>query len=347
MPIPVLKMLTVGLLPSPLKILWYRLRGAKIGKRVKIGLLSVIEAENIVIGDDTRIGLLSFLLLRKNLRLGARVRIQSMVAADTGSLSVGDDSTIMEQVIIGGMLTPRSSISIGKRVKIFPHAFLNPTEEIVIEDDVGIGGASYIFTHGSWQNVLDGFQASFAPVHIKKGAWLPWRVFVLPGVTIGEQAMIGPGALVTRSVPDRGAASGVPAEVRDLQGRHIRRLTPAFQEKLVRKILDDYVEYQQYVGQSCEKVGDDPDCVEIVHGKDKIVFSRAADTAKLEQAKFFISLLEIPQDKIRQLENEGVIWFDLLGKRASLDRGHIAAELRNYFSRHGIRFELLGPAVPR
>ena len=55
--IPVLKMLTVGLLPSPLKVWYYRMRGAKIGADVSIGPLSVVIAkQELEIGEGTHIG---------------------------------------------------------------------------------------------------------------------------------------------------------------------------------------------------------------------------------------------------------------------------------------------------
>jgi hypothetical protein len=42
MALPIFKMATIGLLPSPLKKMYYRMRGAKIGKNVSLGLLSVL-----------------------------------------------------------------------------------------------------------------------------------------------------------------------------------------------------------------------------------------------------------------------------------------------------------------
>ena len=341
-PIPVFKMITVGLLPSPLKVVWYRFRGARIGKRVSIGLLSIIDAETVEIGDDTRIGLLCFLTLKKALKLGKRIRIQSMVAVETGSLSVGDDSTIMEQVVIGGMLTPRSEISIGKRVKIFPNSFLNPTEPITIEDDVGIGGGSYIFTHGSWQNVLDGFPAAFAPVHIKRGAWLPWRVFVQPGVTIGERAIVGPSAVVAQSVPDLGVASGAPAEIRDMKGRHLRRMTLAHKEKMVAGIVDDYIAFQQYLGEKCQALTPESAMARTFNHNGKLVSFFAGSSLPAHiNADILVSLQTISEERKSDLRKSGKSWFDLERKEALLDRRHAGAELKNYLSRYGIRFDLV------
>ena len=57
MGIPVVQMLVVGLLPSFLKVAYYRARGARIGARAKIAPFAVLIADDIEIGDDCRIGL--------------------------------------------------------------------------------------------------------------------------------------------------------------------------------------------------------------------------------------------------------------------------------------------------
>lgn len=50
-------------------------------------------------------------------------------------------------------------------------------------------------------------------VHIKQGAWLGANVTVNPGVTIGENAIVGSGAVVTKSVPANTVVAGVPAKI--------------------------------------------------------------------------------------------------------------------------------------
>lgn len=52
-----------------------------------------------------------------------------------------------------------------------------------------------------------------AEIHIKKNAWLGARAIVLPGVTIGENAIVGSGAVVTKDVPDNAVVVGCPAKI--------------------------------------------------------------------------------------------------------------------------------------
>lgn len=51
-----------------------------------------------------------------------------------------------------------------------------------------------------------------APVHLKDGCWLGTNAIVLPGVTVGEGAVVAAGSLVTRNVPDYAYVGGVPAK---------------------------------------------------------------------------------------------------------------------------------------
>lgn len=50
-------------------------------------------------------------------------------------------------------------------------------------------------------------------VHIKKGAWIGAGATVLPGVTVGENAIMGAGAIVTKDVPANMVVAGTPAQI--------------------------------------------------------------------------------------------------------------------------------------
>ena len=56
------------------------------------------------------------------------------------------------------------------------------------------------------------FKIIFKPSYIKRNAWLGVNVTVLPGVTIGENAVVGACAVVTKDVPDNYVVGGVPAK---------------------------------------------------------------------------------------------------------------------------------------
>lgn len=338
MSIPIGKMITVGLLPSPLKRLYYRMQGARIGKGVKFGLLSVITAREIEIGDNSSIGFLTFITVRK-LKLGKRVKIHSTVAVDTNELSVGDDSAIMEQVVIGGMLTPRSKLSIGKRVKIFPYSFLNPTEPITIDDDAGIGGANYIFTHGSWQSQLDGFPVSFGPVHIQRGVWFPWRVFVMPNVTVGEYATIGAGSIITKDIPARSLAAGSPAKVLRTGAEYIKEHSAEEKDAMVRTMLKDHAEFVAFKEERSVTWEEDARGGRVNDGERSVRYALSMDGIPEEQVLVYMGPLS-ERDR-SELTASGRAWFDILGKTTVFSDRPGWQEVRDMFSRYGVRFNVI------
>ena len=50
-------------------------------------------------------------------------------------------------------------------------------------------------------------------IRIRKNAWIGARVSILPGVTIGENAIVGTGSIVTKDVPDNAVVVGNPARI--------------------------------------------------------------------------------------------------------------------------------------
>lgn len=339
MAIPLLKMLTIGILPSPIKNFYYRIKGAKIGSNVSIGIFSIINCPQIEINDNTKIGAFTFITCKK-LTLGKRVKINMMVAIDTGEVIIDNDSTIMEQVVVGGMLTPKSKLTIGKRVKIFPYSFLNPTEAITIEDDAGIGGANYIFTHGSWQSILDGFPVGFGPVTIKKGAWFPWRVFVMPNVTVGEFATIGAGSVITKDIPDRTLAAGVPAKILKRGNEYIKEYSREEKINIVKDIIKDYHEFLQYK-YDINKLS----YVALENGidlkyPDNRIISFRFSYEKTNNSNVLIVFDSMSDDVLQDLRSSGILWFDIEGKRTFYSEDLIWSETKDFFSRYGIRFEI-------
>ena len=339
MGLPIIKMATVGILPSFLKKAYYRAKGAKIGKNVSLGILSIIDAKNIEIGDYTKIGPLSF-IVANTFKTGKRVKINTTAAIDTHIIEIGDDSTIMEQVVIGGMLTPNSKITIGKRVKIFPYSFLNPTEEIIIEDDVGIGGANYIFTHGSWQSELDGYPVSFGPVTIKKGTWFPWRVFVMPGVTVGEHCTIGAGSVITKDIPDNSLAAGSPAKVLREKEEYVKSLSITEKHEKVKFYMNEFITFMNFKGNECFGITENDKEIHFSMKTSKKVtnISYVFSIEDKVQSDIIISLESISEKDKTQLQKEGKIYFDIINKETFFKNTQEWELVRDFFSRYGVRF---------
>jgi acetyltransferase-like isoleucine patch superfamily enzyme len=90
----------------------------------------------------------------------------------------------------------------------------NHTELIEIGDHVTISPQCTIVTH--METDVDTplrrlYPGHAAPVRIERGAWICTRATLLPGVTVGENALVAAGAVVSRDVPPATLVAGVPA----------------------------------------------------------------------------------------------------------------------------------------
>jgi len=110
-------------------------------------------------------------------------------------------------------------------VKIGKHVFLGGgnildrarPDLITIEDYVSLAGGIYILTHSNptepLRQILGPTSKKVAPVTIKRGAWIAVNVVILPGVTIGENAIVATGSVVMKDVPPLTIVGGVPAKI--------------------------------------------------------------------------------------------------------------------------------------
>ena len=124
---------------------------------------------------------------------------------------VGDHSRI------GAFVEIQKNARIGNNVKISSHTFI--CEGVTIEDDVFVGhNVSFINDKypqatnaaGEPQSQMDW---QVVPTRVKRGASVGSGATILCGVTIGENAVVGAGSVVTHDVPDGVTVAGVPARI--------------------------------------------------------------------------------------------------------------------------------------
>jgi len=99
-------------------------------------------------------------------------------------------------------------VVIGDNCKIRPFVFI-PTG-VTIEDDVFVG-PNVSFTNDKYPRVKGEWK--LLRTRIKKGASIGANSVILPGVTIGEGALVGAGSVVTKDVPSRAIVAGNPARI--------------------------------------------------------------------------------------------------------------------------------------
>lgn len=110
----------------------------------------------------------------------------------------------------------KRGVKIGKNVHIGPMVTIDDVYPnfVLIQDGVSIAGQNFILTHNKPMDYHKNLSKAFlGPVIIKKNAWIAIGVIILPGVTVGEGAIIASGSVVTKNVPPNTLAGGVPAKV--------------------------------------------------------------------------------------------------------------------------------------
>jgi acetyltransferase-like isoleucine patch superfamily enzyme len=119
--------------------------------------------------------------------------------------------------MIGPFVEIQRQVRVGRSVKIQSHSFL--CSGVVIEDEVFIGhGVMFINDRFPRATTAEGRLKTSAdwvcePTLVKRRAAIGSNATILCGVTIGEEAVIGAGSVVTKDVPDRGVVAGNPARL--------------------------------------------------------------------------------------------------------------------------------------
>jgi acetyltransferase-like isoleucine patch superfamily enzyme len=151
----------------------------------------------------------SSLRVAPDVKLGRDVKLYAFV--NLYGCEIGDESRV------GAFVEIQKGARIGCRVKISSHTFI--CEGVTIEDEVFIGhGVMFINdrypratnANGNPQNEADW---GVVPTVVKQRASVGSNATILCGVTIGEEAIVGAGSVVTRDVPARTIVAGNPARV--------------------------------------------------------------------------------------------------------------------------------------
>ncbi|MDB4870315.1 MAG: acetyltransferase [Gemmatimonadales bacterium] len=146
----------------------------------------------------------------ESVRLGRNVSIMQPGLVNLYGCTIGDDTRV------GAFVEIQKNAVIGERCKISSHTFI--CEGVTIEDNVFIGhGVMFIndrhpraTSGGELQTESDW---NVVPTLVKSGASIGSGAVIMCGVTIGENAMVGAGCVVTRDVPADEVAVGVPGRL--------------------------------------------------------------------------------------------------------------------------------------
>lgn len=180
----------VALMPSPIKIILLRARGAKIGRNCRIGL-SLIDAKNIEIGDNVQIA--SFNLIHRIdqlvMKSGSRMNgFNWLTGAGTGSFHLGRNSAITRL------------------------HFFEASASIFIDDNTIVAGRNtHFFTHGISSTNLDDMR----PIRIGPWCYIGSSSRFVPGAEVAEGTFVGMGSVVTKRFTETHVLlGGAPATVK-------------------------------------------------------------------------------------------------------------------------------------
>lgn len=142
--------------------------------------------------------------------LGERVVIFHPDLVNLYGCRIGDDTRI------GSFVEIQKNAQVGSRCKISSHTFI--CEGVTIDDEVFVGHGVMFINDPHPRATADGQLQSesdwvVVPTRVRRGASIGSGVTILCGVTIGEKAMVGAGAVVTRDVAPGETVVGVPARV--------------------------------------------------------------------------------------------------------------------------------------
>ena len=185
---------------AALRRMRWQLQFEQLGANVDIQPSAHFEyASRIQMGEDCSVARLA--LIRANtadnrrIRLGNRVSVRenTLISANQGHVSIGDDTWLGPNSIIYG----NGGVDIGAHVLIASHCVITTVSHKFDRTDIPI----------NCQGI------STDPIVIEDDVWLGTGAVILQGVRIGRGCIIGAGAVVTKSLPPYSIALGVPARI--------------------------------------------------------------------------------------------------------------------------------------
>ena len=153
-------------------------------------------------------------ILDEGASIGEGTRIWHWVHV-CGGARIGRNCSLGQNVFVGNRVVIGDNVKIQNNVSVY--------DEVTLEDDV-FCGPSMVFTNVYNPRSAISRKDEYRETLVKRGATLGANCTVVCGVTIGEHAFIGAGAVVNRDVPDFALMLGVPARQAGWRSRFGERL---------------------------------------------------------------------------------------------------------------------------
>lgn len=121
--------------------------------------------------------------------------------------NIGENSRVMPPVTV----VRGNKVRIGKNVVVMNNSLFMAAGGITIEDNVLVAANAQLISNN--HDLYDHAVLTCKPVHLKRNCWIGAGATILPGVTVGENAVVAAGAVVTKDVEDNTIVGGNPAKL--------------------------------------------------------------------------------------------------------------------------------------
>jgi UDP-2-acetamido-3-amino-2,3-dideoxy-glucuronate N-acetyltransferase len=153
-------------------------------------------------------------IIDEGAQIGAGTRIWHWTHV-CGSARIGERCSLGQNVFVGNRVVIGSNVKIQNNVSVY--------DAVTLEDDV-FCGPSMVFTNVNNPRSAIPRKDQFRPTLVRRGATLGANCTIVCGVTVGQYAFVGAGAVVNRDVPDFALMLGLPARRAGWMSRYGERL---------------------------------------------------------------------------------------------------------------------------
>ena len=191
-----------------LKTIYYTFLSRNIKKREKKSKLICFKKSNFQLAKSSKIILNGTLMFSDN-DINGSTRQSNLRMDNNSLLEVKNFFSIYygaDIILFEGAKLKLGSGFFNSNIKIRCH------EKIEIGEDVAISHDVTIMDSDAHKGLWEGYEKT-KPIKIGNHVWIGTRVTILKGVTIGDNAIIAAGSVVTKDVPNNTVVAGVPAKV--------------------------------------------------------------------------------------------------------------------------------------
>ena len=184
---------------------------------VEIELIDYLKNKSVIM-EETRID------MRKQTQeeMAEGVRNAQLCFKLNHTMPYSDEYNAMVKELFGEfgegsrLMTPTTvvrgrNVKIGKRVVVMNNSLFMAAGGITIDDDVLVAANVQLISNN--HDLNDHAVLTCKPVHLKRNCWIGAGATILPGVTVGENSVVGAASVVTKDVPDNVVVVGSPAKI--------------------------------------------------------------------------------------------------------------------------------------